>query len=360
MKPLTLCAALGVSCVLSLACSLSVLAGDWPGFRGPSANGVAEGEPSPTHFGQTSNVLWKVDALPGHSSPVIWKDRIFLTGAESNRLTTTCLDRSSGKKLWEQTITAEKLEPIHESNSHATSTPVTDGKAVYVYFGSFGLAAYDFSGREIWRKPLPIPQTFFNQGSGTSPILVEDRLLIFFQQGKDSHLLAVNPAAVEIWKAPMPEYNNSYSTPVAWKESGKSMVSLACATRFSAFRLEDGQEMWWVNDIGWQACSTPVVVGDRLIITAAGVQGEVANVTPPPTFDEIIKKYDRDGDGQIAYDEIPVDLLFTDRHAAQGHGDMSVRKALEMFGGVKSGDKLDREKYDQIRKKTDRLWHRRD
>jgi outer membrane protein assembly factor BamB len=338
------------SCVLSLALALQVYAGDWPGFRGPGANGVAECEQAPTHFGPGSNMLWKVEALPGHSSPVLWKDKLFLTGAESNKLTTTCFDRVSGQKLWEQAFVADKLEQVHESNSHATPTPVTDGKGLYVYFGSFGLVAYDFSGKEIWRKPLPIPKTFNHQGTGTSPILCGDRLIVFLSLEKDSYLLAVSPVdGSEIWHAPAPEYNNTWASPVAWKEGARSFVGITCAKRFSAFQLEDGKEAWWVSDLAMQTCATPVVAGDRLIITTAGVQGETANITPPPTFDEMIKKYDHDGDGLIAFDEIPADLLFTDRHAAQGRGNMPVRMAFGMFGGVKSGDKLDRQKYDEIR-----------
>jgi outer membrane protein assembly factor BamB len=280
---------------------------------------------------------------------VIWKGRLFLTGADGNRLSTACFDCVSGKKLWEQDTEVEKLEPVHEANSHATSTPVTDGKRLYVYFGSFGLLAYDLAGKELWRKPLPMPQTFFNQGTGTSPILAEDKLMVFVQIGKESHLLAVNPANGEaLWKAPMPVYNNTYSTPVCWKENGKGMVGMVCATRFTAFDLAEGKEAWWVGGLGYQACSTPVVVRDSLVIAAAGVQGELSNMTPPPSFAEAVKKYGHAGQAEIAYEDIPDDVLFTDRHASAGQGNMSLQKAFGMFGGVKQGDKVNREKWDEI------------
>jgi len=329
---------------------LQTHATDWPGFRGPNGDGVAEQEKAPIYFNASSNVLWKAELHRGLSSPVIWKERIYLTTETSNKLTTICLDRLSGKKRWEQGVVVEKLEPVHSSNSHATSTPVTDGKSIYVYFGSLGVLAYDLEGKEIWRKPLPIPQTFSNQGTGTSPILAGEKLLIFIQIGNESHILALNPAdGREIWKAPMPIYNNGYSTPVTWKEDGNGFVGMACATRFSAFHLSDGKEAWWVNDIGYQACSTPVVAGDRLVVTAAGVLGDASNITPPPTFEEAIKKYDRDGDGLIGYDEIPSDLLYTDRHASQGQGNMSLKSALRMFAGVKATDKLDSAKWESVR-----------
>ena len=124
---------------------------------------------------------------------------------------------------------------------------------------------------------------------------------------------------------------------------------MACAGRFTAFRLADGKEAWWVDGIGYQACSTPVAAGDRLVIAVAGVQGEISNITPPPAFEEALKKYDGDGDGLIAYEEIPADLLYTDRQASDGKGNMPLRQALSMFGGVKKGDKLNRAKWEEIR-----------
>jgi outer membrane protein assembly factor BamB len=255
----------------------------------------------------------------------------------------------SGKQIWEQSLTVEKLEPIHNVNSHATSTPVADANAVYVYFGSFGLLAYNWDGKEIWRKPLPIPKTFFNQGTGTSPVLADGKLIVFVQIGNDSHLLALNPAdGAELWKAPMPRFNNSYATPVTWKEEGNVFVGITCAGRFTAFAVADGKEAWWVDGLAMQACSTPVVESDRLVITAAGVQGELSNMTPPPAFDDMLKKYDGDSDGLIALEEVPEDLLFTDRQASDGKGNMPLRQALGMFGGVKSGDKLDRGKWAEI------------
>jgi outer membrane protein assembly factor BamB len=332
-----------------LVVAATAQAANWPGFRGPVADGTSEGEKAPTHFGQSSNLIWKTQVLRGHSSPVIWKGQLFLTGADGNKLSTTCFDCVSGKKLWEQSVEVERLEPVHEVNSHATSTPVTDGKRLYVYFGSFGLLAYDLTGKELWRKPLPIPKTFFDQGTGTSPILADDKLVVFVQIGNDSHLLAVDPAdGHELWKAPMPEYNNSYSTPVWWKENGSGLVGMACAARFTAFDLADGKEAWWVDGLGRQACSTPVAVRDGLVITVAGVQGDISNMTPPPSFAEAVKKFGHDGAQEIAFEDIPDNLLFTDRHTSGGQGDMSLRKAFGMFGGVKKGDKVSREQWDEI------------
>jgi outer membrane protein assembly factor BamB len=238
-------------------------------------------------------------------------------------------------------------------NSLATPTPVTDGKAVYVYYSSFGLAAYTFDGRELWKKPLPLPKTFFNQGTSTSPILANGKLVLFVQDGNRSHLLALNPAdGAQLWQTPLPRFNNSFSTPVSWTEGNQSYVGLTCAQRFTAFSLTDGKEAWWINDLGFQVCATPVVKGDRLILTTAGVQGELSNMTPIPEFSEMIKKYDRNSDGLIAFDEIPEDLLFTNRQTTKGEGNMPVRQAFGMFGGIKSGEQLDQAKWEGVRNRV--------
>jgi outer membrane protein assembly factor BamB len=327
-------------------------AGEWPGFRGPHGDGVAENERPPIWFNESSNVLWKTELPAGLSSPVVWKGRVFLTAAkpEDKKLITICLDAKTGKQQWENSFAVEKLEPVHKANSHATSTPVTDGKALYVYFGSFGLVAYDLGGNELWRKPLSMPKTFMKQGTGTSPMLVDNKLLVFVQNGSESHMLAVDPGdGHELWKAPMPEYNNSYGSPAAWKENGKGFVGLTCSTRFTAFDAADGKEAWWVDGIGFQACGTPIVAGEKLIVSAAGALGEPSNTAPPPAFDEFVKQYDKDGDGTITLDEIPAELLYANRQSSDGKGNMPLRQALSMFGGVKKGDKLDREKWEGIR-----------
>lgn len=314
------------------------------------AGGVAEKGNPPVHFGPTSNLLWKADAPPGHSSPIIWQDWIFATGAESNQLITFCLDRRDGRKRWEAKVSAEKLERVHRQNSVATPTPVTDGLAVYAYFGSFGVLAYDFQGKEMWRKSLPTPQTFMNQGTGTSPILAEDKLLVFVQIGGKSHLLALNPKdGQELWRAPMPEFNNTYATPVYWKENDRSCVGLVCGSRFTAFQLADGKEAWWVGQLSFEACSTPVVAGDRLIISVAGIQGERANMTVPLPFEEAVKKYDQNADGLISYEEIPAEVLYTDRQTASGQGNMSLRMALGFIADMKKGEKLNRTRWEELR-----------
>src|SRR5688572_383867 len=126
-------------------------ASHWPQFRGPGGTAVAETDATPpTHFGPGTNVIWKTALPPGHSSPCIWGDKIFLTGLDQGKLETLCVSRTDGRVIWRQAAPVAKVEETHRIGSPAASTAATDGQAVYVYFGSFGLLAYDFDGTEHW------------------------------------------------------------------------------------------------------------------------------------------------------------------------------------------------------------------
>src|SRR5437879_1400338 len=106
----------------------------WPQFRGPNSQSVATDATAPAQIGAATNLLWKVTAPPGHSSPCIWAGRIFLTGFEDGKLETLCLDRREGKVRWRVAAPAEKIEPVHRIGSPASPTPATDGERVFVYF----------------------------------------------------------------------------------------------------------------------------------------------------------------------------------------------------------------------------------
>ena len=146
--------------VFSLILAATVMAAaeesNWPQFRGPGGLGVGTGKP-PVEFGPGKNERWKVEVPHGHSSPCIWGGKIFLTGLDAGKLVTFCLDRLTGHELWRAVAPADKIEPTHRIGSPASSTPCTDGERLYVYFGSFGVLAYDLNGKEAWRKPLPVP-----------------------------------------------------------------------------------------------------------------------------------------------------------------------------------------------------------
>jgi outer membrane protein assembly factor BamB len=348
----------GIAFALVVCLGASLQAADraaarWPQFHGPEGAGVAEGTPRiPVEFGVDKALLWQAELPTGHSSPVIWGDRIFLTGFEpaDKRLETLALDRKSGRILWRRSVPAAAIEPVHAVGSPAAPTPVTDGRSVFVYFGSYGLVAYDLDGKERWSRAQPKVKTLYKPGTGSSPVLSGDRLVVDVPLEKDSYLLAVGTKDGEVlWKAAKPEFHGGWATPVTWREDGDAMVGIQSPSRFSAHRMRDGSEKWWVADLPRQACATPAVGDGVLFLSASGMQGEADNITLPPSFDDMLARHDADHNGRLELVEVPETLLLTDRRASRGAGDMTVRQLLKFVGGDKGPpDAYDREQWEAV------------
>src|SRR5437667_5749085 len=136
---------------LTISTALSACAGNWPGWRGPDGGGVSSDKNLPRQWSTNENVRWRI-VLPdrGNSSPIVWGNRVFITQAieKENRRTLMCFDRANGKLLWQSGVTYAQNEPTQENNPYCSGTPVTDGERVYVCFGSPGVYAYDFDGKE--------------------------------------------------------------------------------------------------------------------------------------------------------------------------------------------------------------------
>ena len=168
----------------------------WPQFRGPFAKGLAVGDaPLPIAFGPRENLVWRTATPRGHSSPCIHGTRLFLTGVKNNTLLTLCIDRKTGAERWRKSVEVERLARAHRVNSAASPTPATDGERVYVYFGSYGLLAYDYAGELVWRRRLAPDRNTF--GTATSPILHGDWLILNRDTSGPSFLLAVDKATGE-------------------------------------------------------------------------------------------------------------------------------------------------------------------
>jgi outer membrane protein assembly factor BamB len=276
-------------------------ASDWPQFRGPNCAGVSKDGKPPVHFGASSNVLWKAPVPPGVSSPCVVNGRVFVTGFEDGKLLTLGFDARTGKALWKQAAPAEKIEPTHKAGSPASATPASDGQRVYSYFGSYGVIAYDFDGKEQWRKPLEIGMVI--NGSGTSPAILKERLLINCdqQEGKAFVVALDSKSGKEIWRAPRPEFPSSYTTPVLWSRDGRDEVILVGSVRTVAYDLNDGRELWSVRGTeGISVAPTPVIGDGQLVVMSRAFAGSRI-----PTSSEFLAQNDKDGDGRISRGEAP-------------------------------------------------------
>src|SRR5262249_22973810 len=151
--------------------------------------------------GQVKAMLWKADVPYGQSSPSIWGNRIFLTSGDrkGKELTVFAYDRGIGKQLWKQSIAVEKIERTHEVASPASATVLADSNRIYVYFGSVGLLCMDHDGKQLWSVKLPLPEK--PQGSGTSPVLGGDYVLLNRDDPAEAYLLALDRnTGKQVWK----------------------------------------------------------------------------------------------------------------------------------------------------------------
>ena len=290
--------ALCVAILVAASFSLHAVTPNWPRFRGPAGLGVADGEKPPVEFGPGKNVLWETAVPSGPSSPCIWGDRIFLTAYDGGKLWTLCLDRTTGKELWRRDAGAEKIEAYLENQgSPAASTPVTDGEKVFVYFGSCGLIAYDFAGKELWRHALPTAETNNDFGSGTSPILVDGLIILVRDLKADSSVLAVDAATgKQVWKTARPAMMTGYATPAVWEHDGIKEIVAPGGLAMKAYDLTSGAERWIVRELPAVICSSPIASEGLLSLAGWSPAG---SDMPMPAFDDLLKG-DADGDGKIS------------------------------------------------------------
>jgi len=269
----------------------------WNQFRGPNATGIATvSKAPPVDFGPGRNMLWKADLPVGHSSPVIWGDRLFLTAfdAKAERLLVLALDRKTGKELWRQAIAYEKLGNIQAVSTPATATPVVDGSRVYIYFAMAGLFAYELDGKPAWNLPIPFEQTQF--GSGTSPMLAGDRLILNRAANAESFITAIDRrSGKELWRVTRtPPGGPGHSTPVL---VGEQLV-VHGSGRIESYDLATGTRRWWVT-APTSGTSTPAVVGDMIYVATWTPFGEADQIRPLPDFATLIRDHDADKSGTI-------------------------------------------------------------
>jgi outer membrane protein assembly factor BamB len=275
--------------------SFAPISSDWPQFRGLGDNMIAPGTNYPTEWNDSLNIKWTYDMVgESWSSPIVAGDKVFITSAflekaapakeksaepakeeksftqEIYRLELVCIDLKSGKELWRQTAYngTPKIEK-HSRSSYACETPVTDGKRVYAYFGMMGVYCFDLNGNQIWQKDLGAFKTRNNWGTGSSPALLQDKLFIQVDNDEQSFLIALDAATgAERWRVNRNEKTN-YSTPVIWKNSGRTeLVILGDTVR--SYNPENGKQFWELKIGGQMAVSSPVYSNDHIYFGRSG------------------------------------------------------------------------------------------
>lgn len=279
---------------------------DWIRFRGPNGSGISNATAVPIEFGPAKNVAWRLDLPTGHSSPIIWRDRIYITGARDKTLVTFAIDRAQGRILWERAAPAGATPPVDKRNNPASPSVAVDESGIYVFFQDFGLIAYDAAGKELWRKKLGPFNNIY--GMGASPVIIGDLLVLPCDQSIGSYLLAVDKrSGRERWRTPRPEATSGHATPIVWRApDGRDQILLPGSFLLTAYDPQSGEKLWWVRGLSWEIKSTPVISGDTLYINGYGSpEGDPGRkiVIPPP--DEIWPKQDADKNGTLEKGEFP-------------------------------------------------------
>ena len=291
-----------ISWVPVLALAAEPVRENWPGWRGPRGDGTSLEADAPTTWDGASgeNVRWKIPVPgKGHASPIVWKDRLFLTTCleDSGNRELLCIDAVTGEKLWQQTVVNALLEKKHDLNSFASSTPVTDGELVYVTFlvpdfsstkertpGEMIVAAYDFSGQQKW---LVKPGRFVSQhGYCSSPILFEDMVIVNGDHDGDSYLIALKRATGEqVWKIPRANKTRSYVTPIIREIGGRTQMVLSGSKAVTSYNPRNGEQHWTMRGPTEQFVASMVYNGEHLFLTAGFPDYHILCIKPDGSGD---------------------------------------------------------------------------
>jgi outer membrane protein assembly factor BamB len=310
-----------VTLVLTNA-SLSCLAdstranANWPQWRGPLATGVAPQSTPPSEWSETKNIKWKVQTPGfGTSTPIVWGDRVFIltaipTGKKSEKkaapaatetapqadggkrrggpgggfgaepapdeayqFVVICLDRSTGKTVW-QKVAREEVphEGHHQDHGFASASPVTDGKLLFAYFGSRGLYCYDFDGNLKWEKDFGDMQTRMGFGEGSSPALYGNTIVILWDHEGDDFIVGLDKTTgKELWRTKRDE-PTGWCTPLVVEVAGKPQVIVNATGKVRSYELTTGHEIW--QSSGTTANAIPsAVAADGVVYVTGGFRG---------------------------------------------------------------------------------------
>jgi outer membrane protein assembly factor BamB len=284
--------------------ALILSAADWPNFRGPNSAGVSDAADLPVEFGPSKNVLWKTPLPPGHSSPVAVGDRIWLTAWDESNLHVVAINREDGKIIWQREIQRPRKQDLHQSNSPASPSVVTDGQNVFAFFTDLGLISLASDGQERWRLPLgPFNNPF---GMGASPVLVNGKVIQVCDSETGSFIIAASAETGKVvWRVERPEFTRGFSTPVLWKpKSGAPQAIVAGSNRLVAYDVDTGKEVWYVRGLTWQLKPTPVVAGDFAYVLGWAGGSDAGNQETLPEFDEVLRTLDKNSDQKLAMAEL--------------------------------------------------------
>jgi len=224
-----------------------------------------------------------------------------VTAHTTDKLLVICLDRKTGKILWQREAPRAQQGRLQNVNGPASPSPVTDGSNVYVFFQDFGMLSYDRDGKERWKLPLGPFNMFY--GFGASPILVDDKVILPVDQDyPTSYLIAVDKNSGKLrWKVERPIVISGYSTPIVYQpKQGPKQIVVPESFQLSAYSVADGKRVWWVRGLACEMKSIASQDGEYLYINGWGFpQNQPGRQVPTIPFEEALARYDKDKDRHI-------------------------------------------------------------
>lgn len=276
--------------LVALALAVAARGDNWPMWRGPYLDGVSREEGRfPTKWSATDNVAWKC-AIPGtgHSSPIVWGDRVFLTSCmeDTGERLLVCIDRKKGEIVWKKTVLAAKLEGKHSLNSYASSTPATDGKHVWIAFldePNIHIKCFDFNGNLVWSKS---PGRFNSKhGFCSSPILFRDLVIVNCDQDdQEAFIVALSKdQGEEKYRIDRPNRVRSYCVPLIVEAAGKTQMVLTGSKCVASYDPNTGNQHWLIDGPTEQFVASAVYTNAQFMITGGYPEHHILAIRPDGT-----------------------------------------------------------------------------
>ena len=276
---------------------------NWQGWRGPNGDGTSPEKGIPVKWSGTENIAWRI-AIPGegHSSPIIWGDKVFLTSSltEKNKRILLCLDRPSGQTVWQRDVVQSPPETIHRLNSRASGTPATDGRQVYVTFmraegdrviapnvssdrlitpGKIIVTAYDLDGNEKWKTN--VGDFVSAHGFNTCPVLFEDLVILNGDHDGDAYLVALDrQSGRERWRIRRENKTRSYATPIIREIDGRTQMILSGSLCVASYDPRNGKRHWIVDGPTEQFVASMVYDGKYVFATGGYPERHTVAIRP--------------------------------------------------------------------------------
>jgi outer membrane protein assembly factor BamB len=260
----------------------------------------------PDHLDSPDALRWRTPLDSGHSTPILCDGRIFLTtySPATEEVATLALTAKTGQLAWKRVAPAVRIEEFNrETGGPAQATPACDGERLYVFFGSRGLICYDLEGRQLWEQRMGPFQDEY--GSASSPILVEDKVIIQQDHDVDSFLMALDRKTGRIlWNKKRPDAVRSYSTPAVWSHNGHNELLVAGALELAGYDPSNGERLWWIHGLARIVIPVPLPSGDLVYMASWAPGGDSEKRTSLDPWPVALRKWDKNGDGKLAKNEV--------------------------------------------------------